>query len=50
MVAKDAMVRPARLEIEMAFERRLFEAGKMRREMRQEIMERNRSLHSGIPG
>ncbi|HET6376310.1 MAG TPA: acyl-CoA thioesterase [Methylocella sp.] len=33
------------LEIETEIERRLFEAGKMRKEMRQEIMERNRKLH-----
>jgi acyl-CoA hydrolase len=30
-------------------ERRLFEAGKMRKDMRREIMERNRQLHVGIP-
>ncbi len=28
---------------------RLFDAGKMRREMRQEIMEPNRALHVGMP-
>jgi acyl-CoA hydrolase len=37
------------LEIESENERRLFEAGKMRREMRKEIIERNRALHVGIP-
>jgi acyl-CoA hydrolase len=37
------------LEIETEIERRLFEAGKMRKEMREEIMERNRSLHVGMP-
>jgi acyl-CoA hydrolase len=37
------------LEIETAIERRLFEAGKMRKEMRQEIMERNKTLHVGMP-
>lgn len=37
------------LEIETEIERRLFEAGKMRKEMRHEIMERNRALHVGIP-
>ena len=40
------------LEIETEIERRLFEAGKMRKEMRKEmrheIMERNRALHVGI--
>jgi acyl-CoA hydrolase len=52
MVAKDengktCPVPP--LEIETETEHRLFEAGKMRREMRKEIMERNRALHVGIP-
>jgi acyl-CoA hydrolase len=37
------------LEIETEIERRLFEAGKMRKEMRREIMERNKALHVGIP-
>ena len=37
------------LVIETEVERRLFEAGKMRKEMRQEIMERNKTLHVGIP-
>ena len=37
------------LEIETEVERRLFEAGKMRKEMRNEIMERNKSLHVGMP-
>lgn len=37
------------LEIETEVERRLFEAGKMRKEMRKEIMERNKALHVGIP-
>lgn len=37
------------LELETEIERRLFEAGKMRKEMRKEIMERNRALHVGIP-
>jgi acyl-CoA hydrolase len=37
------------LEIETEIERRLFEAGKMRKQMRHEIMERNRALHVGIP-
>lgn len=37
------------LEIETEIERRLFEAGKMRKQMRQEIMERNKMLHVGIP-
>ena len=37
------------LEIETETERRLFEAGKMRKVMRHEIMERNKALHVGIP-
>jgi len=37
------------LEIETELDRRLFEAGKMRKEMREEIMERNRALHVGMP-
>ena len=37
------------LEIETEVERRLFEAGKMRKEMRHEIVERNKALHVGIP-
>ncbi len=37
------------LEIETEVERRLFEAGKMRKEMRNEIVERNKALHVGIP-
>lgn len=37
------------LEIETETERRLFEAGKMRKEMRREILERNRKLHVDIP-
>jgi acyl-CoA hydrolase len=52
MIAKDeaGRSRPVPpLKIETEIERRLFEAGKMRREMRREIMERNRALHVGIP-
>jgi len=37
------------LQIETDIEQRLFEAGKMRKEMRSEIQERNRALHVGIP-
>jgi acyl-CoA hydrolase len=37
------------LRIESETERRLFEAGKMRKEMRKEIMERNKALHVGMP-
>jgi acyl-CoA hydrolase len=37
------------LQIETELERQLFEAGKMRKEMRQEIMERNKALHVSIP-
>lgn len=35
--------------IKVIIERRLFEAGKMRKKMRNEIMERNKALHVGIP-
>jgi acyl-CoA hydrolase len=35
--------------IKVMIERRLFEAGKMRKKMRNEIMERNKALHVGIP-
>src|SRR4051812_8281397 len=38
------------LRIESETERRLFEAGKMRKEMRKEIMERNTALHVGPSG
>jgi acyl-CoA hydrolase len=37
------------LELETEVERRLFEAGKMRKQMRQDIMARNKALHVGIP-
>ncbi|MDR3408538.1 MAG: acyl-CoA thioesterase [Methylovirgula sp.] len=37
------------LLIETDLDRRLFEAGKMRKEMRDEIVERNRKLHVGMP-
>ncbi|MGH6634982.1 MAG: hypothetical protein ACRED0_02205 [Gammaproteobacteria bacterium] len=37
----------AHVELESEVERRLFAAGKMRREMCQEIMERNQALHVG---
>ncbi len=37
------------LEITTEIERKLFEAGKMRKEMRKEIQQRNRALHVGIP-
>jgi acyl-CoA hydrolase len=52
MVAKDADGKAAEvppLKIETELDRRLFEAGKMRKEMRDEIIERNRKLHVGIP-
>jgi acyl-CoA hydrolase len=52
MVAKDAggkAVAVPPLKIETQLDRRLFEAGKMRKEMREEIIERNRKLHVGIP-
>ena len=37
------------IEMKVMIERRLFEAGKMRKKMRNEIMERNQALHVGIP-
>ena len=37
------------IEMKVMIERRLFEAGKMRKKMRNEIMERNKALHVGIP-
>ncbi|WP_026606568.1 acyl-CoA thioesterase [Methylocapsa acidiphila] len=52
MVAKGEDGRPKQvppLQIETEIERRLYEAGKMRKEMREEIMERNKSLHVGMP-
>jgi acyl-CoA hydrolase len=52
MVARDAEGAPCPvppLEMETELDRRLFEAAKMRKEMRQEIIERNRALHVGIP-
>ena len=39
-----------RLPLETEIERKLFEAGKMRREMRKEIYERNRKLHVEMEG
>jgi acyl-CoA hydrolase len=35
--------------MKVMIERRLFEAGKMRKNMRNETMERNKALHVGIP-
>jgi acyl-CoA hydrolase len=49
MVAKDAAGKPVAvppLEMQTELDRRLFEAGKMRKEMRDEIIERNRKLHT----
>jgi acyl-CoA hydrolase len=37
------------LILETELDRRLSEAGKMRKEMREEIIERNRKLHVGMP-
>ncbi|WP_374305912.1 acyl-CoA thioesterase [Methylocella sp.] len=37
------------LQLESETERRLFDAGKMRKEMRQEITARNKALHVGMP-
>lgn len=44
---KPIPVPPLRLETEL--DKKLFEAGKMRKDMRSEIKERNRALHVGIP-
>ena len=53
MVARGADGQQARevppLILETELDRRLFEAGKMRGEMREEIIERNRKLHVGMP-
>jgi len=37
------------LALETDLDRKLFQAGKMRKEMRKEIIERNKALHVGIP-
>jgi hypothetical protein len=37
------------LQIETEFERKLFEAAKMRRELRQEASRRNAEITAGIP-
>ena len=50
MLAKDASgnaIPVPPLEVESDIERRLFESGRMRREMRREMMDRNRDLHVG---
>lgn len=50
MVAKDENGDPKSvppLEIDSEVERKLFKAAEMRKEMRKEIMERNRELHVG---
>ncbi|MEE4301829.1 MAG: acyl-CoA thioesterase [Pseudomonadales bacterium] len=50
MLAKDEAGEPCTvppLEIESEIERRLFESGRMRREMRREMQERNKALHVG---
>ena len=52
MVAKGEDGKPVRvppLEITSELERRLSEAGKMRKDMRKEMMARNRALHVDIP-
>ena len=50
MLAKDANGAPCavpQLSIDSDIERRLFESGRMRREMRLEMQERNKALHVG---
>lgn len=37
------------LDLETELDRKLFQAGEMRKKMRKEILERNRELHVGIP-
>ncbi len=52
MVAVDENKQPIEvpeLEIANEFEQKLFEAGKMRKELRQEIVNRNKNITSGIP-
>ena len=52
MIARNADGSPCEvppLDIETETERRLYEAAKMRKQMRAEIVERNRALHVGMP-
>ncbi len=52
MVAKDTdgkSIPVPPLELETELDHKLFKAGEMRKQMRQEINERNRALHVGIP-
>ncbi len=52
MVAVDENKKPMQvpeLEIETEFEQKLFEAGKMRKELREQIVNRNKEITSGIP-
>lgn len=49
-VGEDGRAQPVPpLQFDTDIERRLFEAGKMRKEMRKEIIERNNALHVAIP-
>jgi len=52
MVALDENGKPAPappLELKTEFDKKLFEAAKMRREMRQEMHQRNKEITDGIP-
>ena len=52
MVAVDDNGKPTAvpsLKLESEFERKLFEAGKMRKEMREEAVRRNKEITAGIP-
>ena len=52
MVAVNENKKPVKvpeLEIENDFEQKLYEAGKMRKELRQEIFKRNKEITAGIP-
>jgi acyl-CoA hydrolase len=52
MVAVDDNGKPTAvppLKLESEFERKLFEAGKMRKEMREEAVRRNKEITADIP-
>jgi acyl-CoA hydrolase len=52
MVAVDEHGQPVevpRLELNTEVEKRLYEAAEMRKQMRQEILEKNRALHVDLP-
>lgn len=52
MVAVDENKKPVpvpELQIETEFEQKLFEAGKMRKELREQVVNRNKQITAGIP-